>query len=198
MTVGTFEYTLLAAYWTVLVAELIGDKSIYTVTSLALRFRAGLVFCGMLVAFGGKMLVAVLLGKVLVQIPAHWAAALSGVVFFIAAVFTWFRGRGEGDEKLPPDPASWIRATLIPFASLFLTEWGDPGQISAAALTAQSNQPGAAWLGGTLALTTKGVLALTLGVRMRDRINRRALRVLATVSCCVLGVLALRDALFNR
>jgi putative Ca2+/H+ antiporter (TMEM165/GDT1 family) len=197
MAVGTFEYTLVASYWTVLVAELIGDKSIYTVASLSLRFRAGLVFCGMLVAFGGKMLVAVLLGKVLVQIPAHWAAALSGLVFFLAAAFTWFRGPEEA-EDLPPESASWLRATLIPFASLFLTEWGDPGQISAAALTAQSNQPLAAWIGGTLAMTTKGVLALTLGLRLRERINRRALRVVATVSCCVLGVLALRDALFNH
>ncbi|HEX8148978.1 MAG TPA: TMEM165/GDT1 family protein [Pyrinomonadaceae bacterium] len=197
MTAGTFEYTLLASYWTVLVAELIGDKSIYTVASLSLRFRAGLVFCGMLVAFGGKMLVAVLLGRVLVQVPAHWAAALSGFVFFLAAAFTWFRGPEEAKE-LPPDSASWLRATLIPFASLFLTEWGDPGQISAAALTAQSNQPAAAWIGGTLAMTTKGVLALTLGLRLRERINRRALRVVATVSCCVLGVLALGDAFFNH
>lgn len=196
MTTGTFVYTLVASYWTVLVAELIGDKSIYTVASLSLRFRAGLVFCGMLLAFGGKMFVAVLLGKVLVQIPANRAAALSGLVFFLAAAFTWFRAPEEAGE-LPPAPASWLRATLVPFASLFLTEWGDPGQISAAALTAQSNQPTAAWLGGTLALTTKGVLALTLGLRLRERVNRRALRVLATASCCLLGVLALRDALFS-
>lgn len=197
MNISTFGYTLLLTYWTVLVAELIGDKSIYTVTSLSLRFRAGLVFCGMLVAFGGKMLVAVLLGRVLVQVPAHWAAALSASVFFLAAAFTWFRGPEEA-TALPPAPASWLRATLIPFASLFLTEWGDPGQISAAALTAQSNQPAAVWIGGTLALATKGVLALTLGLRLRERINGRALRLLATASCCLLGVLALRDALFNH
>jgi putative Ca2+/H+ antiporter (TMEM165/GDT1 family) len=195
MTMGVFGYTFLASYWTVLVAELIGDKSIYTVASLSLRFRAGLVFLGMLVAFGGKMLVAVLLGRVLVQVPAHWAAALSASIFFLAAAFTWFRGSGDAPAR-PPAEASWRRAALVPFASLFLTEWGDPGQISAAALTAQSNMPLAAWLGGTLALTTKGALALTLGLRLRDRINERALRVVATASCCVLGVLALRDALF--
>lgn len=39
-----FGYVLLASYWTVLVAELIGDESIYTVASLSLRLRAGLVF----------------------------------------------------------------------------------------------------------------------------------------------------------
>ncbi|MDT5262077.1 MAG: Ca2+/H+ antiporter, family, partial [Acidobacteriota bacterium] len=83
-----------------------------------------------------------------------------------------------------------------PFASLFLTEWGDPGQISAAALTAQTHLPHAVWLGGTLALTTKGALALTLGLKLRDRINEKVLRRVAAASCCILGLLALRDALF--
>lgn len=36
-----FGYVLLASYSTVLVAELIGDKSIHTVASLSLRLRAG-------------------------------------------------------------------------------------------------------------------------------------------------------------
>jgi hypothetical protein len=35
-----FGYIFLISYWTVLVAELIGDKSIYTVASLSLRFQA--------------------------------------------------------------------------------------------------------------------------------------------------------------
>jgi hypothetical protein len=48
-----------------------------------------------------------------------------------------------------------------------------------------------------LAMTTKGALALTLGLKLRDRINGKMLRVVATASCCVLGVMALRDALFH-
>ena len=86
-----FGYAFLTCYWTVLIVELVGDKSIYTVASLALRFRLGLVFSAMAVAFGGKMLAAVLLGKVIVQVPAHWATILSAVVFFSAAIFIWFK-----------------------------------------------------------------------------------------------------------
>jgi putative Ca2+/H+ antiporter (TMEM165/GDT1 family) len=62
-----FGYVFLISYWTVLVAELIGDKSIYTVASLSLRFRARVMLSGMFLAFGGKMLVAVLAGQALVQ-----------------------------------------------------------------------------------------------------------------------------------
>jgi len=65
-----FGYVLVTSYWTVLVAELIGDKSIYTVASLTLRFRARPVLFGMTAAFGGKMLAAVLLGQLLMQLPA--------------------------------------------------------------------------------------------------------------------------------
>jgi len=42
-----FGYALLVTYWTVLVAELVSDKSIYTVASLSLRFRGGLMLVGM-------------------------------------------------------------------------------------------------------------------------------------------------------
>jgi putative Ca2+/H+ antiporter (TMEM165/GDT1 family) len=196
-TVG-FGYAFLASYWTILVAELLGDKSIYTVASLSLRFRVGLVFLGMSAAFAGKMLVAVMLGRVLVQAPAQWTAAASALIFFVAAAFTWFRGPEGGRARAPAPAASWQRAALVAFASLFLTEWGDPGQITAAALTAQSDLPLAVWFGGTLALTTKGALALTLGLKLRDRVNERVLRVVATVSCCVLGMLALHEALFQR
>jgi putative Ca2+/H+ antiporter (TMEM165/GDT1 family) len=196
-TVG-FGYAFLASYWTILVAELLGDKSIYTVASLSLRFRVGLVFLGMSAAFAGKMLVAVMLGRVLVQAPAQWTAAASALIFFVAAAFTWFRGPEGGRARAPAAASSWQRAALVAFASLFLTEWGDPGQITAAALTAQSDMPLAVWFGGTLALTTKGALALTLGLKLRDRVNERVLRVVATVSCCVLGMLALHEALFQR
>ena len=185
----------LAAYWTVLAAELIGDKSIYTITSLASRFRGGVVFAGMAAAFGAKMLVAVALGNTLAHFPARWIALLSAATFFVAALFIQFRST----EAIPAESrfsGYWSRASLISFAALFFTEWGDPGQIAAAALTAQCRQPLVIWLGGTLALVTKGGLALTVGRRLRDRIPQRKLRSLASASCCVLGLISLTEGFF--
>ncbi|HLN98150.1 MAG TPA: TMEM165/GDT1 family protein, partial [Pyrinomonadaceae bacterium] len=88
----------------------------------------------------------------------------------------------------------WSRAMLVPFAALFLTEWCDPGQISAVALTAQSHVPLATWLGGTLAMMTKGGLAITLGLKLKDRIPEKRLRTLATASCCILGFVSFHAA----
>ena len=44
-------YLVLIAYWTVFIAELVGDKSIYTVSSLAIRFRPIIVLGALVVAF---------------------------------------------------------------------------------------------------------------------------------------------------
>ena len=190
-----FGYVFLAAYWTILVAELIGDKSIYTVACLTLRFRAKWVFAGIATAVAGKMLAAVLLGKVLLKMPAHWTTAVSSIAFFTAAVFLWLR-KAEPVARQDAKAGTWFRAAAVSFSSLFFTEWGDPGQIAAAAFTVQSHLPVAAWLGGTLALMTKGALAMSLGVKLRSRLPERGLRRLATASCCVLGLLALYETVF--
>lgn len=187
-----FGYVLVASYSTVLLAELIGDKSIYTVASLSLRLRVGLVFLGMLGAFAAKTLVAVLLGQSLTKIPARWTACLSALIFFATALFIWFKKPEAQSRSLAP--TTWYQATVLPFVSLFFTEWGDAGQLSTAALTAQSKLPLAVWVGGTLALMTKGTLAIAVGVKLRDKVPENVLRRVAVASCCLLGALALRQA----
>lgn len=185
-----FGYIVLAAFWTVLVAELVGDKTIYTVSSLSLRFRARIVFAAIAAAFAVKILTVVLLGKVIVQLHSQWTDVLSAVAFFVSALFIWFKEPEPGEAERPVS-AGWWRAAVVCFGSVFLTEWGDPGQIAAAALTVKSHALLATWLGGTLAMVTKGGLAIIFGLKLRDRLPQRMLRPLASTSCCALGVLAL-------
>lgn len=187
---------VLVAYWTVLVAEIIGDKSIYTVASLGLRFPTSLVFGGMTAAFAGKMLVAVWLGHEISRIPGQKLGLLSAAAFFASALFIWLRGPEEVRQRPRASGRSW-RTLAVCFSSLFFTEWGDPGQIAAAALTLQTRSAWAPWLGGTLALLTKGSLALMLGYGLRDRLPLGALRLIAAATCCLLGILALTGSLFR-
>jgi putative Ca2+/H+ antiporter (TMEM165/GDT1 family) len=126
---------------------------------------------------------------------SHWSAALSAVAFFGAATFVWFK-RSEAISEQDPVARTWWRVTGVAFASLFFTEWGDPGQIAAAAMTLQFGLPVATWLGGTLAMTTKAVFAMMLGIKLKDRIPQKGLRRVAKASCCVLGLLALYDTVF--
>jgi Ca2+/H+ antiporter, TMEM165/GDT1 family len=194
LTGSSFGYIVLVAFWTVLVAELVGDKSICSITSLSLRFRAGAVFTGTAVAFAGKMLAAVLLAKMVAQLH-FWTDLLSATAFFLSAFFLWLKEPEPIGANLPVN-AGWWRAVMVCFASLFLTEWGDPSQIAVVALTVKSHLLLGPWLGGTLAMATKGGLAITVGIKLRDRLPQRMLRTMATASFCVLGILALRGLIF--
>ncbi len=196
LTPFTFGSMVLVAFWTVLVAELVGDKSIYTIASLALRYRARVVITAITAAFACKMMAAVLLARLLVHLQTQWTDILSAVAFFMSAFFLWFKK----PEPLPKERVispGWWRAAIISFASIFLTEWGDPSQIAVAALTIKFHASLAIWLGGTLAMTAKGGLAIALGVRLSDRLPQRALRTLATAACCVLGIIALSGIVFR-
>lgn len=186
---GLMSYFFLS-YWTVLASELIGDRSIYTVTSLAMRFRPRLVYCGISLAFLGKMLIAVWFGQLLSQLPSSWMSAISAATFLASAVCLWFH------KEKPPSvhsgiPVSWTSGVSVSFVSIFFSEWADLGQISAAALVMKSHAPGLVWLGGSLALCTKGALALALGLSLRDRVPRHVVRLLSAASCLVLALISL-------
>lgn len=186
----TFGAVALLAFWSVLIAELVGDKSIYALTSLALRFHWAAVFVAFAVASGAKMMAATLLGGAVMRIHGRWPYVVSAAAFFVSAILIWVDEPPEiGQENTRR--GDWSKAILVCFTSFFFSEWGDPGQIAAAALVVKSHVLFATWIGATLALMTKGAAALTLGVQIRNRLPQRTLRILASGSCCVLGFLAI-------
>jgi len=179
---------LLTTYGAVLVAELIGDKTLYTLGSLATRFRLGPILAGAAAAFVGKMLLAVVLGRALGALPAAVVATLSAVTFFAMAVILWRKKPREPPAEVAV--ASWSRATLISFAAIFFPEWGDAGQLSAAMLVAQYGAPLVIWTGATLAMFTKACLAVTLGIGLRRWVPRDVVRVVSVLVCLAMGLLA--------
>ncbi|MCA1592624.1 MAG: TMEM165/GDT1 family protein [Acidobacteria bacterium] len=182
-------YLLLATYATVFLSELLGDKSIYTISSLAMRFRPLYVFSGFTVAFMAKMLIAVLLGQVIAELPASLVTITSAVTFFVAALVIWFKRKDDGSVRREHDE-HFSRAALITFAAIFFSEWGDIGQITAATLTARYQMPLLVWLAATSALITKGLLAMTLGRGLRRRVPQRILRPVSASLCLIMGVVS--------
>jgi putative Ca2+/H+ antiporter (TMEM165/GDT1 family) len=184
-----FGGILLLAYWTILVAELVGDKSIYTIASLATRFAGWQVMVGIGAAFALKMLVAVLLGQSLSRISGTWLALSSAATFFATAAFLLFRPAES------PEPgrsrSHWPSAAAVSFAAIFFSEWADAGQIAAAILTAQHKLPQAVWIGGMMALMTKAVVAMTIGTKLRYVLPGLLLRRIAAASCLLLGAASL-------
>jgi putative Ca2+/H+ antiporter (TMEM165/GDT1 family) len=189
----TFGTAALLAFWSVLIAELVGDKSIYALASLALRIHWTVVFAAFAVASGLKIMAATLLGSAVMRIHGHWPYILSALAFFVSAILIWVDEPAQVDQE-NGQRISWPKGMLVCCTSFFFTEWGDPGQIAAAALVLKSHMLLATWIGATLALMSKGAAALTLGVQLRNRLSQRMLRIVASGSCCALGILAIARA----
>jgi len=168
----------------VLVTEMVGDKTLYTVSALASRYRAPAIFAGLAPAFMGKMLAAVLLGGLIARLPEALLTAVTAVSFVVAAAAIW-RSRPELEPALRLGDGRWTRGAALAFTSTFFTEWGDVGMVTAATLAARFHAPAVVWLAATAALLTKGALALLLGVGLRRYLPRHVLRY-AAVGVCIL------------
>jgi putative Ca2+/H+ antiporter (TMEM165/GDT1 family) len=79
--------TFLTTYIAVFVAEIVGDKLLYTSGVLATRFRWAAVISGMSLAFMAKMAVAVAVGATIGKLLPSWlVAALTAVSFIGVAI----------------------------------------------------------------------------------------------------------------
>jgi len=191
MEAKIFEMTsvLFATYAIVLGAEIVGDKTLYTIGTLATRYRLLPVFVGSSVAFMLKMLAAVLLGREISELPRWLVASVSAITFFAMALVIWL-GKPEERRPFATDSRSWIKIGFVSFASIFFSEWGDVGQIATATLAARYQLWFVVWVGAVLAMMTKGTLAMTIGLGLRNRISVKVLRYVTSAICVTLGILA--------
>jgi Ca2+/H+ antiporter, TMEM165/GDT1 family len=177
----------LASYTIVFGAEIVGDKTIYTLGSLAARYRVLPLFAGSSAAFMLKMLIAVLLGSTIAKFPVPVVTAVSAVTFFAMALVIWFK-KPEDDEPITAHRGGKI--ALAAFAGILFSEWGDVGQVAAATLAAHYQLLLIVWMGAVLAMMTKAILVLTFGAAIRNRLSTDFLRYATVGTCVILGFLS--------
>ena len=201
---------LLTTYGAVFVAEIVGDKLLYTTGVLAARYRSASVVLGMAVAFMLKMAVAVAIGAAISELPRVFVAIVTGASF-IGVAFTVWR---KPDIRRPKAKDSTVfSGASVAFLAIFLSEWGDVGQVTAAGMAAKYVWSARAtastgtlwktallvWIGAVAAMVTKGALAGLLGASVQrwvaNRVEPRVVRWVATVALIVLGILAVLETL---
>lgn len=175
---------IVAVYAAVLVAEVIGDRSVYTIASLTARFRPGAVLAGVAPAYALKMAVAVLIADAVTHLPAVALAVVSCVTWLVTGWAVWRREEEHAAVRWAGPPA------VIAFASIAFTEWGDPGQLAAALLAAHFKAPLLVWSGATAALLTKAAAALVVGLTARRFLAMTWIRAAAAIFCLVNAALA--------
>jgi Ca2+/H+ antiporter, TMEM165/GDT1 family len=196
----------LATYSAVLVAEIVGDKLLYTTGVLAARYRTLPIMVGMAFAFMIKMAVAVLAGEFVSKLSPWLVACVTMLSFIGVAITVWRKDERRAAQKEVSAP----KAAMVSFAAIFFSEWGDVGQITAAGMAAELlKQYGATlganfvmiivWLGAVGAMVTKGALAASIGAGVRgwiqDHIPPKMIRYGGVAVLLLLGVLSVIETL---
>jgi putative Ca2+/H+ antiporter (TMEM165/GDT1 family) len=185
-----------ATYAAVFMAEIVGDKLLYTTGLLATRYKTFPILCGMAMAFMLKMAVAVLVGHIFALLPKWLVASVTAINFFAIALVIW---RKKDKREVTEKTYKTYQAALVAFSMIFFSEWGDVGQVTAATMAARFNSPLAVWLGAVAAMVTKGTLASFIGGGLRGWIQShfqpKTLRYAATVLLLVLGILSVWEIL---
>ena len=199
----------LASYGAVFIAEIVGDKLLYTTGVLATRYRPSAIITGMSAAFMLKMGVAVLVGEAIAHLPRALvalvtAASFAGVIIAVSR---------KPDVRAPKAKDTRIfQGAMVAFATIFFSEWGDVGMVMAGTMaakyvwTARAGQTAGivetglvVWLAAVGAMVTKGGLAVTLGAGVRrwiaQHVNPTLVRYGAVAALVVLGLLSVLETL---
>jgi putative Ca2+/H+ antiporter (TMEM165/GDT1 family) len=128
-------------------------------------------------------------------------------VSFIGVAYTvWRKPTLERTKKKKADHTAG-KAALVSFAAIFFSEWGDVGQITAAAMAAKwmtasgatATTPYIVWLGAVLAMVTKGALAASIGASARHWIEKtfspKVIRYGGVGLLVLLGVMSVLETL---
>jgi len=188
-----------ATFGAVFIAEIVGDKLLYTTGVLATRYRTAPIMIGMMAAFMAKMGVAVLIGEAISKLPRFLVAAVTAGSFVGVAIALW---RKNDEYRHERDQHKAHRAAMISFAAIFFSEWGDVGQVTAAAMAAKYHVALVVWLGAVSAMITKGSLAAFLGAGIRrwihDRVSPKVVRYVGAGLLLLLGVLSVWEIMSER
>ena len=165
-----------AAYGAVFLAEIAGDKLLYTTGVLSARYRPLPIMVGVIFAFMLKMAAAVLLGEAISNLPKLLVAGVTALSFIGVAYVVWRKPLVTKNRPKKEDTAPG-KAALVSFAAVFFSEWGDVGQVTAAAMAAKfpaptGSFPWIVWSGAVLAMVTKGALAASIGTGARKWIEK--------------------------
>ena len=188
-----------ATFGAVFLAEIVGDKLLYTTGVLSARYRTAPILIGMATAFMAKMGVAVLVGEAISKLPRLLVAAITAASFVGVAIALW---RKDDQYRHDRDQHKAHKVAMISFAAIFLSEWGDVGQITAAAMAAKYHVALIVWLGAVAAMIAKGSLAAFLGAGIRrwihDRVSPNVVRYVGVSLLLLLGSLSVWEILVER
>ena len=146
------------------------DKSMFASLVMATRYRPAWVWAGAAAAFTVHMAIAVTAGRLLALLPHQILDGLVAGLFVAGSAYLfWSSFRAAGHDNADaarmggPQPTFW-RISSASFAIIFLAEWGDITQVTAANLAARYS-PFPVFIGATLGLWAVSWVAVSIGAK---------------------------------
>jgi putative Ca2+/H+ antiporter (TMEM165/GDT1 family) len=168
------------------------DKSLFASLVLGTRYRPAFVWAGAAAAFTVHVGIAVTAGRLLALLPQHLVDGVVATLFLAGAVYLWLTSfRQQQPEDLDAarqggPPASFVRVAGTSFAVVFLAEWGDITQLTAANLAARYD-PLSVFVGATLGLWAVAAIAINVGAKSLSVIPMAWVRRITAVILLALG-----------
>lgn len=169
------------------------DKSMFASLVLGTRYRPSWVWAGVAAAFTVHMGIAVTAGQLLALLPDRVVEAVVAALFVAGSVYLWVTSLrpehrdGVDAARQGARAASFWRVAGTSFMVVFLAEWGDITQVTAANLAARYD-PLLVFAGGTLGLWTVAAVAVSLGAKSLDLIPMAWVRRITAAILLALGI----------
>ena len=169
------------------------DKSMFASLVLGTRYRPSWVWAGAAAAFTVHMAIAVTVGQLLALLPDRVVQAVVAALFIAGSGYLWLtslrREEHEGVDaaRQGARSASFARVAGTSFTIVFLAEWGDITQITAANLAARYD-PVLVFAGGTLGLWAVAGVAVSVGAKSLDLIPMAWVQRITGAILLALGV----------
>jgi Ca2+/H+ antiporter, TMEM165/GDT1 family len=183
----------LLSFGIIFAAEL-GDKSQLMALAFAARYRAVPILVGITIATAVVHAVSVLVGAAVgVALPTAAISVVAGLAFFAFAAWT-LRGDTLGEDEATRAERSTRSAVLAAAVAFFLAELGDKTMLATVTLATNEGLFGT-WLGSTLGMVAADALAIVAGQQLGARLPERTIRIGASITFVVFGVVLVAEGL---
>lgn len=173
------------------------DKTMFATLLLSTRFKRKLpVWIGVSVGYGLHVVIAVLLGSALSNLPERPIQLAVGALFTIGGIITWRSGADDDDDVRETAAArtfmsiAWTAASVIAVA-----EFADLTQLATAGFAARFADPVGVGLGAFLALSSVSGCAVLLGSWLQRVVPLRLIQKVAAVLFLTIGIVTIVGAI---
>jgi Ca2+/H+ antiporter, TMEM165/GDT1 family len=184
----------LTTFLAVFPAEL-PDKTMMATLVLTTRFkRPFAVWCGVAAAFTVHVVLAVVLGKILSELPTRPVNAAVAVLFGAGAVVLWRSADDPTETEEVTDAHGFGGIAARSFGLILVAEFGDLTQLTTAGMAARTGQAVAVAVGALAALWTVAAIGVTAGQQLLRWLPVRVVRRVAAVIFALLALWTAAEA----